>query len=419
MSALLGLSLKPRPKLQTRVRGFSEDRVRLPIYLGLSAGAERSKTYIQLPNDRSFLVKIMIEGAAGSGKSVTVRNFIESLFIEWKKYGDRWRHPIIILDSKANYLGLGKPNYKARDRYLLRTIHPKYNYSLSIPEEFIHPYAPAYLAPINKREILRDLNKRWGIKGFWGVPWRHIIDLAHLGTVLKVPQESLWSEELRPSFEKASAKSELTLRDLIGKDGLLLNAAKHIRNPQTRGAAVNFVLRWRKNRWWFGDEDVLAKHLYDPFSVNILSFAETPTKLYFNQLAFLIAIESCMASLQEAKIECQPVIILHDILNFIGEGKPFRNEIIDAITRMFAGQSRTLQHGYIVMIETQNLFAMPKVLTNLRDYTIVIRMKFKSQSKALRGVSGFVGGICDLHDNFRNFHRPSVIVRPPLTSYEV
>jgi len=125
-----------------------------------------------------------------------------------------------------------------------------------------------------------------------------------------------------------------------------------------------------------------------------------------------------MTSLQELKIECQPVIVIHDILNWIGEGKPFRNEIIDSLVRLFTGQARSLVHGYILIIETQSLEKMPKPLNNPKEYIISIRLKWKSQSPSLKPIPGFIGGCGDFHDNYRNFHMKSVIIRPPLTNYQ-
>jgi len=411
------LAVQPRPKLRKRIVGYTADRTRLPFYIGTS-GETRQPTYLLLPNDRSFLASILISGPSGAGKSITTRILIENFYIEWKIFGHHWRHPIIVIDSKTNYLGLDKPNTKARDRYLLRTIHPKWNKKLRIPKELINVYLPAYTCPTDKKTALKTFSEKWQAKGFWGVPWRHITDLAHLGTVLKVPSESLWAEELRPAFDKATADPNMTLKGLIGVGGVLHQAAKRIRNASSRSAALSFVERWRHNRYWFSDRDVLAQHLSDPFSVNVLTFVETPEKIYFNQLALLIALESLMATLQESKEECQPVIIIHDVLNFIGEGKPFRNEILDALKRLLAGQARTLAHGYVVIIETQSL-DLPKEISDPTKYTIHLKLEWKSQSPALRRVSGFVGGCLTIHDHFNNFHRPSVVVRPPLTSYAV
>lgn len=412
--ALSGFGVPPHPALRKHIIGYSKDRVRLPIYIGMSPTGAR--TYLLLPNDRSFLCTILLEGPSGSGKSITMRNIIENLFMEWKIYGASWRHPIICFDWKANYLGLDKPNRRRRDHYLLQ--QHGIDRRLAIPSNLINVYCPAYVAPTTKKQILKNLTKRWEIQDLWGVPWRQIIDLAHLGKVLKVPMESMWSEELRPFFEKASINPDMTLRGLIGVNGYLTKAAKHIRNPSTRNAAINFVLRWRKNSFWFRNRDKLAQHLNDPFSINILTFVQCPEKIYFNQLAFMIALESLMTTLQNSKAECQPVIVIHDILNWIGEGKPFRNEILDSLTRLLAGQARSLAHGYIVVIETQSLKAMPDRLNDPKKYTIALRFNWKSQSSRLRKVSGFIGGVCSVHNNFLNFHRPSVIVRPPLTSYE-
>jgi hypothetical protein len=365
-----------------------------------------------------MLVSTLISGPSCSGKSITTRILIENLYIEWKIFGHHWRHPIIVIDSKTNYLGLDKPNTKDRDRYLLSAIHPKWNKKLAIPKELINVYLPSYVSPTDKQATLRVMREKWEAKDFWGVPWRHITDLAHLGTVLKVPAESLWSEELRPTFDKATADPNMTLKGLIGVSGVLHKAAKRIRNASSRSAALSFVERWRHNRYWFSNEDKLAQHLNDPFSINVLTFVETPEKIYFNQLAFLIALESLMATLQESKEECQPVIIIHDVLNFIGEGKPFRNEILDALKRLLAGQARTLAHGYIIIIETQSL-DLPKEIGDPMKFTVHLQLTWKSQSPTLRRVSGFVGGCLSLHDHFNNFHRPSIVVRPPMTSYSV
>jgi hypothetical protein len=85
---------------------------------------------------------------------------------------------------------------------------------------------------------------------------------------------------------------------------------------------------------------------------------------------------------------------------------------------LLAGQPRTLAHGYVVILETQSL-DLPKELGDYKKYTIHLRLKWKSQSETLRKIPGFIGGIMDVHDNFNNFHKPSVVVRPPLTSYSV
>jgi hypothetical protein len=788
---LSSLAVQPRPRYRTRILGYKEDRIRLPFYIGVSSGINHEPVYLRLPSDRSFLVSILIQGPSGSGKSITTRILIENFYLEWKRFGSNWRHPIIIFDSKTNYLGLDKPNRKPRDRYLLKTIHPDWNFFPAIPKDLIHVYMPAYCftpetkvptlegfkriadvkigdfvlthsgrfkrvintikrwyvgylvgikpryfpdylwvtpehpfyvsdrkrsrkqpdrdkmtvdnihwadaqslttknclliprtkdmplslhttslikrpvveidgkvypydayhkciqpnchslpanlplsedflslagyyiaegslqkriilsfgshetdliddakqvirgvglnpyefsqpcrhshaiyassvlmeslfsnlfgdnsyvkkfplsflmlpssklgcffnkmfkgdgypdhhrgtkllrystvseelarclilclaklgapatlkrcyrrgkieyeiatranwliggkvkrhahidenyihipiektvrkfyvgyvynlqveddetytaeffavhncAPTDKRGILKEMRRKWQAEGFWGVPWRHITDLAHLGTVLKVPEATLWAEELRPTFEKCSIDPNMTLKGLIGIGGALHQAAKKIRNTASRNAALSFVERWRKNRFWFAETDKLAEHLEDPFSINVLTFVETPEKIYFNQLALLIALESLMATLQESKSETQPVIIIHDILNFLGEDKPFRSQIIDAIRRLLAGQPRTLAHGYVVILETQSL-DLPKELGDYKKYTIHLRLKWKSQSETLRKIPGFIGGIMDVHDHFNNFHKPSVVVRPPLTSYTV
>jgi len=350
-----------------------------------------------------------------------MRNIVEELFREWKKSRGEWKHPIFIFDWKGNYLGFDKPNFKPRDMWLFENIHG-IKKRLAIPRQCINVYAPAYIAPVTNKEIkqriLAEQSEKWDVKDFWGVPWRQIIDLAHLGKVLKVPSEALWAEELRPPFEKAAIDPTMTLKKLIGTNGFLTKAAKNIRNSQSRAAALDFVNRWRKNRWWFSDKCKLARHLYDSFSVNVLTFVEVAEKTYFNQLAFLIALESIMTTLQELKIECQPVIVIHDILNWIGEGKPFRNEIIDTLVRLFTGQGRSLTHGYILIIETQSLDRMPKPLDNPKEYTISIMLKWKSQCPSLRSIPGFIGGVCDFHDNYRSFHRRSVIIRPPYTDYQ-
>jgi len=417
--SLSQMAVKPRPRFQKRIIGYSSDRVRLPFYIGVSTSKGRSRPIsLRLPNDRSFLVSILISGPSGSGKSVTTRVLEENIYLEWKVFGHNWRHPIFIIDSKTNYLGLDKPNRRKRDRYLLNAIHPKWNIKLFIPKDFIHVYIPGYVAPANRQEILKEMKRKWGAENFWGVPWRHITDLAHLGTVLKVPGETLWVEDLRPAFDKATLDKTLTFRDLVKANGYLEKAAKRIRNASSRNAALNFVERWRKNRYWFSDKNNLVKYLEAPFSVNVLTFVQTPEKVYFNQLALLIALESLMAKLQESTVEMQPVIVIHDILNFIGEEKPFRKEILDALKRLLAGQARTLAHGYIVIIETQTL-DLPKELSDPKKYTIHIKMKWKSQSQNLAQTSGFIGGCADVHDHFRDFHCPDVVIRPPLTSYTV
>ena len=791
MAALSTMAVQPHPRLRRRIVGYLEDRTRLPFYIGVS-GLEHKETYLLLPNDRSFLVSILVYGPSGSGKSITTRILIENFFLEWKIFGHNWRHPIIIFDSKTNYLGLEKTNTRKRDRFLLSSIHPKWNRFINVPKDLINVYMPAYCflpetiiptlqgfkriadvkigdfvlthlgqfkrvtqtmrrwyvgdlvglkpryfpdylwgtpehpfyvsdrkrsrkqpdrdkmsvqnihwadaqslttknclliprvkdvpfsldiaklierptieingilypydsyngriippnchslptnldmsndflslagyyvaegspnqrlvlsfgshetdlvadakrvirgiglnpyeavylpnhshkvyassvlvenlfvtlfgkgshnkrfplsfltlpssklacffnsmfkgdgypdesrgtkllrystaseelanclilalaklgtpaslkrdtrrgrityeiatranwltsspvqryahvdddyihipideiahkeyagwvhnlqiendetyvanffavhncAPTDKRTILRQMRRKWQASGFWGIPWRHITDLAHLGTVLKVPESTLWAEELRPTFEKASLDPNMTLKGLIGVGGVLHKAARSIRNVSSKNAALSFVERWRKNRYWFAEEDNLAQHLTDPFSIDVLTFIETPEKVYFNQLAFLIALESLMANLQESKVESQPVIVIHDILNFLGEDKPFRSQIIDALRRLLGGQARTLHHGYVVVLETQSL-DLPKELGDAKKYTIHLRLKWKSQSDSLRRISGFVGGCIDIHDHFNNFHRPSVVVRPPLTSYSV
>lgn len=415
---MLQMPIQPRPQLRKRFVGYPAIQKRLRFYLGVR-GDSHKPVEIWLANDRSFLVSILVHGPSGSGKSITTRILIENFFLEWRIFGERWRHPIIIFDSKNNCSGLDHSNSYARDRFLLRTIHPKWNHSLHIPRELIHVYLPAYVAPTEKREVLRVMHKKWGAEGFWGVPWRHITDLAHLGTVLKVPSEALWAEELRPTFEKATLDPNMTLKELIGVGGVLEKASKSIRNTASRSASLNFVNRWRHNRYWFANSDTLAQHLEDPFSVNVLTFVETPEKIYFNQLALLIALESLMATLQESKTENQPVIIIHDILNFVGKEKPFRNQIIDALRRLIvAGQARTHAHGYVVIVETQSL-DLPEEMGNWKNWTINMRLKWKSQCPYLEKVDGFIGGLCDYHDNFNNFHCPSVVVRPPLTSYTV
>ncbi|MEM2688998.1 MAG: hypothetical protein QXR01_04050 [Candidatus Bathyarchaeia archaeon] len=409
----------PRQRFRRRLIGYTEDRTRLPFYLGVTSGPQHAPVFLRLPADRSFLSSILIEGPSGSGKSITTRILIENFYLEWKTFGDRWRHPIIIFDSKTNYMGLDQPNRKPRDRYLLKTIHTEWDYFLAIPRQLIHVYMPAYAAPTDKRTAIKIMRQKWQAEGFWGVPWRHITDLAHLGTVLKVPDAALWVEELRPAFEKCSADPNMTLKGLIGVGGALHKAAKNIKNPASRNAALSFVERWRKNRFWFSEVDKLAMHLTDPFSINVLTFVETPEKVYFNQLAFLIALESLMATLQELKLETQPVIIIHDVLNFLGEDKPFRNQIIDALRRLIiTGQARTYDHGYVVILEAQTL-DLPKELGDYRRYTVHIKLKWKSQSETLKRIPGFIGGIADLHDNYNNFHSPSVIIRPPYTSYVV
>jgi DNA polymerase III delta prime subunit len=417
--ALTYSGIRPRPAFRKKLWGYATNEAERRLYLGITH--EHQPIYILLPHDTSFLVKILLEGPSGVGKSITVRNLIEELYKEWKKSKGQIRHPIFIFDWKGNYLGFDEPNYKERDTDLLKRFHG-ITKRIAIPKQFINVYCPAYVAPVTnqklKKEILEQQNKKWAIKDFWGVPWRQIIDLAHLGKVLKVPAEALWAEELRAPFERAAIDPKMTLKELIGTRGFLVKAAKAIRNPQSRAAALDFVQRWRKNRWWFSNECLLAQHLYDSFSVNVLTFVEVAEKIYFNQLAFLIALESIMTSLQELKIECQPVIVIHDILNWIGEGKPFRNEIIDSLVRLFTGQARSLVHGYILIIETQSLEKMPKPLNNPKEYIISIRLKWKSQSPSLKPIPGFIGGCGDFHDNYRNFHMKSVIIRPPLTNYQ-
>ncbi|MCS7124555.1 MAG: hypothetical protein NZ932_03970 [Candidatus Bathyarchaeota archaeon] len=415
----MAFAVTPRTRFRTQIIGYTDEQTRHPFYIGVSSGTKHEKVFLRLPTDRSFLSTILIEGPSGSGKSITTRVLLENFYIEWKTYGDRWRHPIIIFDSKTNYMGLDQINRKRRDRYLLGTIHQEWDYFLSIPRELIHVYMPAYVAPADKRTTLQVMREKWQAEGFWGVPWRHITDLAHLGTVLKVPEATLWVEELRPTFEKCSADPNMTLKGLIGVGGALHKAAKAIKNPASRAAALNFVERWRKNRFWFSEVDKLAQHLSDPFSINVLTFVETPEKVYFNQLAFLIALESLMATLQELKLETQPVIVIHDVLNFLGEDKPFRSQIIDVLRRLIiTGQARTYDHGYVVIIESQSL-DLPKELGDYRRYTVHIRLKWKSQVESLKRIPGFIGGIADIFDHYNNFYKQSVIIRPPYTSYVV
>jgi len=410
---------EPHPAMRRRIVGVPAHRLRSPVYLGMSPRGR--PTYLIFPNDPSFLVKILLWGPSGSGKSITMRNIVEGMYIEWRTSGERWRHPIIIFDWKANYLGIHRMNKRPRDRYLLREIHSDF-YShvtrLKVPRHFLNVYAPAYLAPAHKKEQLRTLRKRWGVDGFWGIPWRRILDLAHLGTVLKVPAETMWAQELQPWFDRAAIDSKMTFKELVRKEGYLEKAADRIGNPITRGAAYNFIRRWRQNKHWFRDDDFLARHLFDPFSVSVLTFVASAERQYQNQLAFLVALESTLETLQNSKIEAQPVIVIHDILNLIGEGKPFRNEIVDALNRMLAGQARSLTHGYIIIVETQNLKAMPEAMRDPKSYTIALKFKWKSQEPLLRNVAGFLGGVADVHDNFNNFHRRSVVVRPPVTGYQ-
>jgi len=411
--ALTRKALTPNPAVARKIIGYGSERRRPPIYLGVTP--ENEPIYILLPQDPSFLVKMLVEGPSGSGKSITVRNLIEGFFLEWRKTG---QHRVIYeFDWKGNYLGITQPNTNLRDLYLLEKIHGQTK-TLHVPNQLLNVYAPAYVAPylIKREEILNHLYQKWKIKDLWGVPWRQIIDLAHLATVLKVSGETLWVGDMTPAFQKAAANPKMDLNDLFG---YLENAARMIGNAQSKAAALNFVERWRKNKFWFGDFCKLAQHLEDPFSVNVLTFVETPEKTHFNQLAFLIALESIMTKLQALKAETHIVFVIHDILNWIGEGKPFRDQIIDTLTRLLAGQARSLYHGYTVIIETQSLSAMPRVLSNMKDYTIVIRLTWKSQSEPLRQVSGFIGGLASFHDNFYNFHRKWVVIRPPLTGYVV
>jgi len=410
--------LQPHPNLRKRLIGVSIGKLRRPMYLGVTP--EGDKTFLMIPPDISALTRILLVGPSGSGKSVTIRNIIEELFFEWKYSGEKYRHPIFIFDSKSNYLGITNPNTFPRDRQLLQTIH-NINHAFPIASQFLNVYAPAYIAPTYNKEEAKKIvqaNKKWLIKDLWGVPWRQIMDLAHLGIVLKVPSETLWSVEMTPAFDRAALDPNTTLKDLISVGGILEKAANKIANPIIKGAAKNFVIRWRKNRYWFRQTDKLAVHLSEPFSINVLTFALSPTKTYFNQLAFLISLQSIMSSLQNSTLRTQPVIIIHDILNFIGEGMPFRNEIMDTLKRMMAGQARSLYHGYIVIIETQDIKALPEPFNNPKEFSIVMKFKWKSDSPALKPLEGFLGGVASFHDNVQNFHRPTTVIRPPLSSYE-
>ena len=410
--------LQPHPNLRKRLVGVSADKLRRPFYLGVTPDGD--KTFMMLPTDISALSRICLAGPSGAGKSVTTRNILEELYFEWNYAGEQYRHPVFIYDSKFNYLGLTKPNTHARDLRLLQTIHNLYH-GFSFPSDMVNIYAPAYIAPTYNKEEAQKIvkaNERWQIKDLWGVPWRQIMDLAHLGTVLKVPSETLWAIEMQPSFDRAALDPKVTLKDLIGIEGVLVKAAEKIRNPIVKGAARNFVTRWRKNRYWFRQDDKLAQHLSEPFSINVLTFALSPNKTYFNQLAFLISLQSLMSSLQNAVFRTQPVIIIHDILNFIGEGQPFRSEIMDTLKRMMAGQARSLYHGYIMIIETQDIGAFPQPFDRPKEWSMVLKYKWQSESPSLRAIDGFLGGVCSYHDNVKNFHRPTVVIRPPLTSYE-
>jgi len=410
--------LKPHPYFRRRLIGVNEGKLRRPLYIAVTPDGD--KTFIMLPPDISALVRVLVWGPSGSGKSITIRDILEELYFEWLYAGERYRHPIFIYDSKANYLGITAPNNFPRDRRLLQTIHNK-NAGFGLPSDLLNVYAPAYIAPTYRKEEAQKIvksHKRWGIKDLWGVPWRQIMDIAHLGTVLKVPSETLWSVELTPTFDKSALDSNITLKDLIRVGGILEKAADKIANPIVKGAAKNFVVRWRKNRYWFQETDKLAQHLNDPFSINVLTFVLSPTKTYFNQLAFLISLQSIISTLQNSTLRTQPVIVIHDVLNFIGEGMPFRNEIMNTLKLLMSGQARSLYHGYIIIVETQDIKALPEPFTIPKEHSIVMKFKWKDDSPALKPLQGFLGGVCSFHDNTQNFHRPTNVVRPPLTSYE-
>jgi len=406
--------LKPYPQFTRRLVGVSPTKVRKPIYIGLTANGE--PTYIIFPSDISFLVKILMEGPSTVGKSVAVRDLLEGLFLEWKS-NPYMRHSCIIYDWKGNYLGITSENRRHRDRVLLRDIHG-INRGLSIHEDMVNVYVPSYVAPTRRREILRELKERYMVKGFWGLPWRYISDLRYLAMVLKVPTETLWHQALQPAFDKASKDKSITFNDFIKEGGILEARAKSIGNATMRNAALAFVRRWRSIKYVFSEDDVLARHLGDDFGINVLTFLPVAEKTYYNQLAFLISLESLMSSLQMLNKVCQPCIVCHDILNWVGEGKPFRSAIIDVLLRMISGQARSLKHGYIVVFETRSFDDLPRELKNLKDYTIHFKFMWKSESPSLRYVRGFIGGVANIRDRFHNFYRNSVIIRPPMSHYQ-
>jgi len=410
----LTTGLKPAPQLRRRIIGIPAERARMPFYIGLSPNGY--VTYLILPPDISYLSKILLVGPSGSGKSICIRVIIEELYREYLRSRAFWRHPIFILaDFKSNYLGITSPNMRKTDVMLLRQIHG-ISKGLRIPEECVNIFVPAYAVPTEKDKILRELRENYGVTGIWKIPWKFIADLHWLAMVLKVPTETLWATELQPSFEKAIARV-VTFNDLIKVGGVLEKACHSIRNPQTRNAGLDFVARWRKYKYAFSDTDELAEHLSDNFSINVLTFRPTAGKAYYNQLAFLIALESLMTHLQTLRKTTHPIVICHDLHNLIGEGRPFRAEITDALLRLMAGQARTLWHGYTVILEARSLEDLPLPIRRKSDYSHIFTFKWKASDPRLRGVKGFLGGIAKFEDLYHNFRRETVIIRPPRTSY--
>jgi len=407
-------AMAPNPRLRARLRGVRTEFVRRPIYIGRTPDGE--PIYVLMPQDPSFLVKMLVVGPSHSGKTIFVRNVVEGLFLETKYC--MIPHCIIEIDWKGNYLGIWMPNKRPGDLQLLHDIHGVEE-TWGIPRRYVNVYVPAYMFPTAKaaKEWLSSEGRKFGVRGVWRIPWRRIMDLHFLAMIFKLPTETLWVQELMHTFNKARLDPDVGLTDVVGEDGLLERRAMQIAHSRSKEAALSFVRRWRENKVYFGEEDVLARHVEDEFSLNVLCLRWCQAMTYYNQLAFLVLLESLMDHMVRTRRMTQPIIVIHDILQYIGERKPFRGEILETLLRLMAGQARTLRHGYMVILESRSWDDLPKELRNKHDYTFAVRMKWQSSSPSLKHVGGFLGGVCSISDYYRDFYRRTVIVRPPRTAY--
>ena len=378
-------------------------------------------TYLVLPTEIERVVRILVTGETDTGKSLLIRVLMEGFLDEIVSYGDWISHPIFVFDFKGNYMGLTKPNKYENDKILLKGyffLEDKHIYGF--PPKVVNIFCPPHAIPLStktdegKKKFLQ-LMKEYRVRRIWRMPWRFITDPSWLVGLFKMRDiQTSWLAYLHPILAKLSIRENITIDDILKGGGLLEEEIKKIDDARIRNALYTFIDKWRRYRYMFTDEDALAKHLGDKFSINVLTFLPTSGQTYSNNLCFLVALESLISSLQHMKLKTQPVFIFHDMRNILDPKAPFSTQIVNALTRLVYGQARTKYHGYIVIFEIQNENALPSMLTTRElSYHYVFRCKWKT------GLGKYFpsGGFCDYIDNYHGTTIENIVVRPPRTNY--